>query len=75
MKKTPLAVLLGALFISGSALAAADFSVVDANADGFVTAEEAAAGAPEITAESFKAADANGDGALSAEEYAVAVAE
>lgn len=75
MRKTPLAIVLGALFVSSTAFAAADFTVVDANADGFVTAEEAAVGAPEITADSFKAADANGDGALTAEEYAVATAE
>lgn len=75
MKKTPLAILLGAMLVSGSAFAAADFTVVDANADGFVTVEEAAIGAPEITADTFKSADANGDGALSAEEYAVATAE
>ena len=75
MKKTPLIVLLGALFVSGTAFAAAEVTEVDANGDGFVTAEEAAVGAPEITPEAFQSADANGDGALSAEEYAVATQE
>jgi len=75
MNMKPIALALGALFVSSAAFAAADFATVDANADGLVTIEEAALGAPEITTEAFQEADANGDGALSAEEYAVATAE
>jgi len=74
MKKTSIAIALGAMFMSGAAFAAADFATADANSDGQVTVEEAAAAAPEITAEKFKAADTNGDGSLSAEEYAAATA-
>ena len=74
MKKSPIAIALGAMFVSGVALAAADFAGVDANADGQATMEEVAAAAPEVTEEKFKMADANGDGVLTAEEYAAAVA-
>lgn len=74
MKKTSIAIALSALFAAGTAFAAEDFATADANADGQVTAEEAAAAAPEITPEKFAEADANGDGTLSAEEYAAATA-
>ncbi|MDH3194837.1 MAG: hypothetical protein OEL78_00840 [Hyphomicrobiales bacterium] len=74
MKKTPLVVALGAMFMVGTAFAAEDFATADANADGQVTVEEAAAAAPEITPEIFAEADANGDGTLSADEYAAATA-
>jgi hypothetical protein len=74
MKKTSFVIALGAMFLSGAAFAAADFATADANSDGQVTAEEALAAAPEITAEKFKEADANNDGTLSAEEYVVATA-
>jgi len=74
MKKTSFVIALGAMFMAGSAFAAEDFATADANADGQVTVEEAAAAAPEITAEKFQAADANGDGTLSADEYAAATA-
>jgi hypothetical protein len=74
MKKILIAIASGAMFMSGAAFAAEDFATADANSDGQVTMEEAAAAAPEITMEKFQAADANGDGALSAEEYAAAMA-
>jgi len=74
MKKTSIAIAAGAMFMSGAAFAAEEFATADANADGQVTMEEAAAAAPEITEEKFKAADANSDGTLSAEEYAAATA-
>ena len=73
MKKL-FAIALGAMFFAGAAFAAEDFATADANSDGQVTVEEAAASAPEITPEKFAAADANGDGTLSAEEYAAAMA-
>ena len=75
MNRKSIAIAMGAMFLSGAALAAEDFSTADADSDGQVTMEEAAAAAPEITEEKFAAADANGDGTLSEEEYAAAVAE
>lgn len=72
MKKSSIAIALAAIFMSGGAFAAEEFATADANGDGQVTMEEAAAAAPEITEEQFKEADANGDGTLSAEEYAAA---
>ena len=74
MKKTPFVIALGAMFFAGAAFAAEDFATADADNDGQVTVEEAAAAAPEITEEKFKEADANSDGTLSAEEYAAATA-
>ena len=74
MKKSSIAIAAGAMFISGTAFAAEDFATADANSDGQVTVEEAAAAAPEITPEKFSEADANGDGTLSAEEYTAATA-
>ena len=73
MKKL-FAIALGAMFMAGVAFAAEDFATADADNDGQVTVEEAAAAAPEITEEKFKEADANSDGTLSAEEYAAATA-
>jgi hypothetical protein len=70
MYKTSFAILLGSLFLSTAALAAADFSAVDANGDGKATWQEVSAAAPEISEDRFKVADADGDGALTPEEYA-----
>ncbi len=74
MKMTPITLVFGAMFITSAGLAAEDFSKVDANGDGLITMDEAAAGMPELTAGEFHAADANGDGALSLEEFAAVVA-
>ena len=67
MKK--LFVLLSALGFSGAALAQAtlpSFEEVDANADGQISMEEAAA----IEGLDFATADVDQDGALTPEEYA-----
>ena len=50
----------------------ADFAKVDANADGMVSMEEAAAAGWTWTEDDFKAADADGDGSLNADEFAAA---
>ena len=72
MKK--LFVLLSALGFSGAALAQAtlpSFEEVDANADGQISMEEAAA----IEGLDFATADVNQDGALNQEEYTAAQAQ
>lgn len=72
MKKTILALsVLG--FSTFPALAQeADFTKVDANADGVVTMEEAAGAGWGWTEDQFKGVDADGDGALNPEEFATA---
>ena len=72
MKK--LFVLLSALGFSGAALAQAtlpSFEEVDANADGQISMEEAAA----IEGLDFATADVDQDGALNPEEYTAAQAQ
>lgn len=67
----PFFFLLTALGFSAAALAQASlpaFEEVDANADGQISMEEAAA----IEGLEFSTADANQDGALDREEYAAA---
>lgn len=74
MKKLVLA-LAFAGFASASALAAEmDFAKVDADGNGMVSMEEAAAAGHEWTEEQFKAADKDGDGSLNADEFAAAIA-
>lgn len=51
-----------------------DFAVVDANADGMVSMEEATAAGWTWSEEDFKAADADGDGSLNEEEFTAAAA-
>ena len=72
MKKFILSLaLLG--FAGAPALAQeADFMKVDANADGLVSMEEAAAAGWEWTEDQFKTVDVDGDGSLNAEEFAAA---
>ena len=72
MKKLVLALsILG--FSGAHALAQEkDFTVVDANADGMVSMEEATAAGWTWTAEQFAAADADGDGSLNADEFTAA---
>ena len=72
MKKLVLALsILG--FSGAHALAQEkDFTKVDANADAFVSMEEATAAGWTWDADQFKAADSDGDGSLNAEEFAAA---
>lgn len=74
MKKLILA--LSFLGFSGVHAMAAemDMSVVDANADGLVSMEEATAAGWEWTEDQFKSVDADGDGSLNADEFAAASA-
>jgi len=76
MKKLILALSMAgfaALSAQAPALAQeADFAKVDANADGMVSMEEAAAAGWSWSEDDFKAADADGDGSLNAEEFAAA---
>ena len=51
-----------------------DFAVVDTDADGMVSLEEAMAAGWEWSEEQFGEADADGDGALNSEEFAAAAA-
>jgi hypothetical protein len=67
-RKTLIAILLAGF--SSVALAAGTFEEVDANADGAVSAEEAAA----VEGLDFGKADANGDGSLDKAEYEAAMA-
>ncbi len=73
MKKLIAALAITA-FTAGTALAQASFETVDANSDGGVTIEEAAAAGLSWTADQFKAADTDQDGALNADEFAAATA-
>ena len=74
MKRILLALAVAG-FASLSALAAEmDFAVVDTNADGAVSLEEALAAGWEWSEEQFGEADADGDGALNSEEFAAAAA-
>ena len=76
MKKLILALSMAgfaALSAQAPALAQeADFAKVDANADGMVSMEEAAAAGWAWSEDDFKAADADGDGSLNADEFAAA---
>ena len=75
-------VLLSAVFVGFSAVAAfaashageMDFAVVDADANGMVSMEEATAAGWKWSEEDFKAADSDADGSLNAEEFAAASA-
>lgn len=75
-------VLLSAVFVGFSAIAAfaashageMDFTVVDADANGMVTMEEATAAGWKWSEEDFTAADTDADGSLNAEEFAAAAA-
>ena len=65
--------LLAALAVSAfaiSAVQAAEWGDVDADANGMITMEEAKAMMPDLSADAFKAADSDGDGTLNAEEFA-----
>ncbi len=75
MKNVVLALGFAAL-LSGPALAQEmDFATVDADGNGQVTMEEAAAAGWEWSDEDFGAADADGNGTLSEEEFATATSE
>lgn len=69
--KNAIAFVLATGLVSGVAFAQASFEELDADADGYVSAEEALA-SPEV-AERFAALDADADGQLSAEEFAAGV--
>lgn len=64
-----LAIALGLALVSGSVFAGG-FSSLDANSDGAISKEEAAADA--TLASVFDQVDANGDGAISQAEYEAA---
>jgi len=70
MKKLVLALALSGLATVAAHAAEMDYNKVDADANGAVSMEEAAAAGWEWTEDQFKAADTNADGALSAEEFA-----
>ena len=74
MKKTILALGFATLATAAIAAGNADFAAVDADANGAVTLEEAAAAGWEWTADDFAAADTDGDGSLNADEFAAAAA-
>ena len=71
MKKLVFALSLLA-FTPASAIAAADFTKVDANGDGQVTMDELTAAGVNWTKDRFTAADTDQNGALSKAEYDVA---
>lgn len=62
---------LAALMLGGTAFAA--FSDVDADQDGYLSAEEFVAAFPDATEDMFQAADADADGMISEEEHIAAV--
>ncbi|PHP64849.1 calmodulin [Zhengella mangrovi] len=74
MKKLILALGLTALTFSPALAQDADFAATDANGDGMVTMEEAAAAGYDWSQEDFNAADTDGSGALSQEEFDAATA-
>ena len=72
MKKLILALSLTGFAALPALAQEADFAKVDANADGMVSMEEAAAAGWTWTEDDFKGADADGDGSLNADEFAAA---
>lgn len=72
MKKLVLALVFAGMGTLAAMAGEMNFDVVDADASGGVTIEEATAGGWEWTAEEFAAADTNSDGALDAEEFEAA---
>ncbi len=68
MRMNALTALVLAMFAGSAYAAAPAFEEVDADGDGAVSAEEAAA----VEGLDFEAADANADGSLDAEEYKAA---
>ncbi len=72
MKKLILAMGIIGLATSGALAQEMDYAVVDANADGSVTMEEATTAGWTWTEDQFKAADADGSGGLSTDEFKAA---
>ncbi len=70
MRKTLLITAAAALGLAGGALAA-EFSEVDADADGLVSLEEAQEIMPSITQDEFSTYDGDADGALNEDEFAI----
>lgn len=70
MKKISTIAALSLLAISQAQ--AADFAVLDANADGGLTFEEINTAMPEVTEDIFKTVDLNQDGYINEEEFAAA---
>lgn len=68
MKKLLLAMGFTAFSMAASA-ATVDFATADADGNGAVTMEEAAAAMPEVSADAIAAADSDGDGILTVAEY------
>ncbi|MDA4845222.1 hypothetical protein [Hoeflea poritis] len=68
MKKLLLAMGLSTFSMAASA-AMVDFNTADADGNGAVTMEEAAAALPEVSPDAVAAADSNGDGVLTVAEY------
>lgn len=64
---------LGAVILSAAAASAQDITMMDADADGFVSYPEAQAAMPEVDESLFTMIDANGDGLWAADEVAAAV--
>lgn len=75
MKKIVVALALCGLVAAPAFAQETDFATVDADGNGSVTMEEAAAAGWEWTEDQFTTADANGDGGLDAEEFAAATSE
>ncbi|MHA3914465.1 EF-hand domain-containing protein [Halovulum sp. GXIMD14793] len=70
-KLSTIPAVLTVLMLGGAAWAA--FSDVDADQDGYLSAEEFVAAFPNATEDTFQAADTNADGMISEAEHVAAV--